>query len=244
MQEPAPLLVLDLDGTLLDTVDHGSCSAGPPDFTSASSADGVTLMDTYLRPGLAGFLGRVQQYGYQLAVWTAAPRAYADAMIDGIDRVAAPGFRAVLGGRVLTEDHVTCSFERGRVLRTKDLQRFSELTGVPLHRCLVVDDTPHTYALNVRNALPVEAYMAGYTDDDMLDELAGFLCSLNLTPGAVLDLSAWKLAPFCGAGPLTVDAVREQTQRARRASMTSGPNGGPPIPAWVGRGSVNEPDSP
>lgn len=231
-----PLLVLDLDGTILDTAKCG-VNSEPPDFTSASDGDGNAETETFIRPGFAEFWPTVQQHGYQLAVWTAAPSTYAAAMIDGLDR-ASPGFRAALCGRIFTDELTSCSFERGRVIRTKELQRLVEHTGVPLHRCLIVDDTPDTYALNVRNALPVETFEAGYGDDDTLVELAAFLCQLEVSSSAILDVSGWKLAPASGTGPLTVEAVEEQTTRARRASMAAGPRGGPPQPAWVGRGSV------
>jgi len=235
-----PLLVLDLDGTLLDTAAAG-VNSSPPDFTSASQGEGKDETETFLRPGLGAFISMVQAHGYQLAVWTAAPSIYAEAMIDGIDRVAAPGFRDALGGRIFTDELTSCSFERGRVIRTKELNRLVELTGVPLHRCLIVDDTPGTYALNVRNALPVEAFEAGYGDDDpTLAELGAYLCSLDCSPSTILDVSGWKYAPSQGAGPLTVEAVREQTTRAKRASMAGG---GPPQTAWIGRGSAIEPES-
>lgn len=230
------LLVLDLDGTLLETVEHGSCSEGPGDFSSASQGEGKAVTDTHLRPGLAAFISAVQAHGYLLAVWTAAPTVYAHAMIDGIERVAVAGFRQALGGRIFTDEHTTCSFHKGRMCRTKDLQKLEEHTGVPLHRCLVLDDTPETYVLNVRNAIPVEAWMAGYNDDEMLAEAATFLCSLDLSPAAVLDLSEWPYAPG-GAGPLTEEAIREQTKKAKRSSMIGN---GPPMPAWIGHGHTAE----
>jgi len=235
------LLILDLDGTLLDTAAVG-VNSEPCDFTSASQGEGYAETDTFLRPGLSAFIRDVQAHGYQLAVWTAAPRLYADAMIDGIDRVAAPGFRDSLCGRIFTDELTTCSFERGRVIRTKDLSRLTGLTGIPLHRCLIVDDTKDTYALNVRNALPVDTFEAGYGDDDpTLAELADFLGTLDCSPTAVLDVSNWQYAPSSGAGPLTAEAVREQTNRAKRCSMRNGP----PQTAWVGQGSVPaDPESP
>lgn len=230
-----PLLVLDLDGTLLATEKQGEMSS-TPDFTSASGGEGKALTDTFLRPGLAGFIAAVLRHGFQLAVWTAAPRIYAEAMIDGIDRVAFPGFRDLLAERVFTEEHTTSSFERGRIMTTKDLQKLVEPTGVPVHRILIVDDTPGTYALNVRNALPIEPFMAGEVDDQMLGELATFLGTLDLSPSATLDVSEWEYAPETGdTGPLSVEAVRQQTRRAKRLSMAGG---GPPMAAWAGQGSM------
>jgi len=229
-EEVSPLLVLDLDGTLLDTVEHGA-NVGSPDFSSVSQAEDGKKTDTYVRPGVADFVATVLAHGFQLAVWTAAPRAYAEEMVDGIDRTAAPGFKEALSGRIFADELTSCSFVRGRMLRTKDLQKLVPLTQVPLHRILIVDDTPETYALNIRNALPVEAWMSGY-ECTHLAELAAFLVTLDIAPAALLDVSGWQLAPN-GAGPLSLDAIQTQQRTARRASMAQGP----PIAAWSAGGA-------
>lgn len=184
-----PLLVLDLDGTLLDSTVPGT-RPGMPTFT----VDGV--IETRLRPGLGAFLVAVRSH-FDLAVFTAGNASYAEQMISGIDTWV-PGFRASLR-RVYSRDHVDFTFENRSIRVTKDLRRLARDCGLPLCRCLIVDDTPDTYRLNISNALPVPVY-DGSSSDDTLDRLRDFLLSMP-KHGVPLDVRGWPLAPR-GAQPL------------------------------------------
>jgi TFIIF-interacting CTD phosphatase-like protein len=188
--EIVPLLVLDLDGTLLDSACPG-VRQGVPSFT----VDG--MLETRLRPGIDAFFSALRPL-FEFAVFTAANAAYAERMIDGID-AAAPGFRASLKGRVFSRERVDFHLENGRVRITKDLRSLARHCGYPMCRCLIVDDTPETYRLNPSNALPVPIYN-GTSSDRALDYLREFLLSLPCH-GVPLDVGAWPLGPR-GAQPL------------------------------------------
>ena len=189
-----PLLALDLDGTLLDTTVPGM-RPGVPSFT-VDTVDG--MYETRLRPGLSAFLSAVRPH-FQLAIFTAGNAAYAERMVDGID-AEVPGFRASLRC-VFSRERVDCTYEpslsRWRI--TKDLRSLARHCGLPLCRCLIVDDTPETYRLNPSNALPVPVY-TGSSSDRALECLRSFLLAMP-RKGVPLDVRAWPLGPR-GAQPL------------------------------------------
>jgi len=193
-----PLLVLDLDGTLLDTAPRGM-RPGKPSFVTSLSL--MNVQETRLRPGLAAFLEAVRR-DFDLAVFTAASHTYATTMIAGIDLVA-PGFREELRC-VFSRDDATVTSENGRITVTKSLQRLATHCGRPLSRCLIVDDTPETYRCNPSNALPVPSY-AGAREDGALCKLGEFLVALPKA-GVPLDVTGYALAPP-GATPLLTERV-------------------------------------
>ena len=137
-----PLLVLDLDGTLLDTarpfVRHGA-------YTFLVAFDDVDVREVRLRPGLAAFLEAVMPH-FELAIFTAATAAYAEEMAKGIDALV-PGFRSALKA-IFSKEHAHITPD-GYV--TKTLALLADHVGKPLCRTLIVDDNPTTYRLNVSN---------------------------------------------------------------------------------------------
>ena len=194
-----PLLVLDLDGTLLDTAPSG-IRRGKPSFTTSLGRD-APATETRLRPGLADFLEAVRK-DFDLAVFTAASYSYAMTMIEGINAVE-PGFSDALCC-VFSRDEAIITCEAGRTTVTKSLQRLATHCGRPLSRCLIVDDTPATYRRNPSNALPVPSY-TGAEDDVVLDHLADFLCAMP-KDGVPLDVTGYALAPP-SATPLLTERV-------------------------------------
>lgn len=194
-----PLLVLDLDGTLLDTAPSG-IRRGKPSFTTSLGRD-APATETRLRPGLADFLEAVRK-DFDLAVFTAASYSYAMTMIEGINAVE-PGFSDALCC-VFSRDEAIITCEAGRTTVTKSLQRLATHCGRPLRRCLIVDDTPATYRRNPSNALPVPSY-TGAEDDVVLDHLADFLCAMP-KDGVPLDVTGYALAPP-SATPLLTERV-------------------------------------
>ena len=207
-----PLLVLDLDGTLVDTTRSGA-RAGAPSFQFTKGP--TDTYDTRLRPGLKEFLSTVQPH-VDLAIWTAAPIEYADVMIAGIEQLLMPGFRASLCciySRANTT--MSVSSDRSRMRVTKDLRSLAHALGRPLCRCLIVDDTPETYRLNPSNALPVPGYQGAHVDD-ALARLSSFLLGM-IRPGSPLDVSAYHelLPPSMrseGVWPLLQDSTRHESQ--------------------------------
>eukprot|EP00966_Prymnesium_polylepis_P173069 4002993-Prymnesium_polylepis.1 len=194
-----PLLVLDLDGTLLDTQKPGVRPGCPPSFLVKFWSDDV--QETRLRPGLAHFLRALRPH-FDFAVFTAADDAYAQCMIRGID-AAVSGFRSSLRA-VFSAKQVQFAHKGGHMSTTKDLRKLAEFCGVPLCRTLIVDDNPETYRLNQSNALPVPAYV-GMPTDEVLNHLCAFLVKLP-SHGVPLDISAWAFAPS-GSSALLVERV-------------------------------------
>jgi len=193
-----PLLVLDLDGTLLDTSRRGM-RPGQPSFTLTDNC--MRLHETRLRPGLASFLAAIRPH-FDLAVFTAASRDYAERMVAGIDSEV-PGFRASLVV-IFSQEHTTIDHEEGRMQIIKDLRSLARHCGRQMSRCLIVDDTPQTYRHNLSNALPVPTYAGGLADD-ALERLQHYLLTM-LARGDPLDVSGYALAPL-GARPLIPDEV-------------------------------------
>lgn len=190
LEPPAPVLVLDLDGTLLDTTPAGTRRGTPPTFRWKNK-------ETRLRPGLASFLSAVVAHGYELAVWTSAPAEYADAMVAGIRASGAPLPLLV----TFSAEETEFSWSRGPQA-IKDVRKLAARLDRPTWRMLVLDDTPETYSRNAANALPVPTY-AGGAADGVLAELQELLVSMEL--GAPLDTRRWRLAPK-GAALLTEPA--------------------------------------
>jgi len=198
------MLVLDLDGTLLDTarpfVRQGA-------YTFLIAFDDVDVREVRLRPGLAAFLEAVMPH-FELAIFTAATAAYAEEMAKGIDALV-PGFRSALKA-IFSKEHAHITPD-GYV--TKTLSLLADHVGKPLCRTLIVDDNPTTYRLNVSNALPIPVY-AGEASDAALATLQSFMLSLPKS-GAPLDVSTYALADP-GAGPLLAEVVDGRTLGGRR----------------------------
>lgn len=208
-----PLLVLDLDGTLVDARreqhGRGSARAGPtrrmkpPDVKSLAGC-GHTVR---FRPGLAGFLSACATR-YDLAVWSAAPHFYVHAIVDAIS--AHVGWGDVAGQPasfresvvfVMTGDDTDCEW-KGKAIKRKPIKRAAGRGGYSVWRTLIVDDTWTTFAHNKSHALPVPTYK-GEPTCDVLVRLSAFLVDGVCTGGTngVLDVSGWEYAEK-GVSPL------------------------------------------
>lgn len=214
-----PLLVLDLDGTLLETAPKGT-RTGPPSFLVNFSP--TNIQETRLRPGLEAFLSTAQKY-YDLGIFTAASSSYANIIVEQVN-ARVPGFRESLVC-IFTRQQVTIVDQGGaaRPLLTKDLRLVADWTGRPLSRILIVDDTPETYRNNTSNALPVPVYQGG-TTDDALEELRCFLIKMP-SKDVPLDVRGYKLAPpdaqMLLASPEGDCAAMGAFVRMGRASLSS-----------------------
>jgi hypothetical protein len=81
------VLVLDLDETLIFACTTTAGMAVPPSFSEVvPTMTGATLYHVWERPHLQHFLSTVTRW-YTVAIFTAASQAYADAIIDRIDRI-------------------------------------------------------------------------------------------------------------------------------------------------------------
>lgn len=183
-------IVLDLDSTLINTADHG---VHLKDLGIFKSSGNLKLRrriyqfpletgpheEVYwgvIRPGAQEFLRFCFQYFRYVVVWTAAKRAYADAIVEVL-------FRG------LPRPHLVWAYEncaeetiRGRKERTKPLRELIQKSGLPglsLNNIYALDDNPVTYRGNVANALPIPAYSPSHKSVSSLSKEDNALPSLQ-----------------------------------------------------------------
>ena len=155
----APLLVLDLDETLLYAEEVPL--ERPPDFE-------VGPYSVYRRPYLAWFLAHVAKR-YEVAVWTSSNAAYAREICATLFPGDAPP--AFLWARE------RCTHRRDldsdAWTHAKHLSKLKR-RGYDLRRTLVVDDSPEKHRRNYGNLVRVAPYL-GAVEDDELPRLAAYL---------------------------------------------------------------------
>lgn len=146
-------LVLDLDETLV----HSSFRPVPDaDFVIPVDIDG-RVVDVYVlkRPHVDEFLAQVGAR-FEVVVFTASLAKYADPLLDLLDP------RATVRWRLFRDACVP--FEGNYV---KDLQ----CLGRPLEDSVIVDNSPHSYAFQPDNAVPVSTFIDDPTDTELLQIL-------------------------------------------------------------------------
>lgn len=144
-------LVLDLDETLV----HAALKRGVCDvrLDIADAADAVrAVFYVRKRPYLDEFLRTTAQW-YDIAIYTASQRTYADPLISTLDR-----HRVIQ--RRLFRDH--CALVNGNYV--KDLTRIQP----NLSDVLIVDNSPAAYQMNPANALPIAAWYSDPDDEQLL----------------------------------------------------------------------------
>ena len=146
-------LVLDLDETLV----HSSFRPVPDaDFVIPVDIDG-RVVDVYVlkRPHVDEFLAQVGAR-FEVVVFTASLAKYADPLLDLLDP------RNTVRWRLFRDACVP--FEGNYV---KDLQ----CLGRPLEDSVIVDNSPHSYAFQPDNAVPVSTFIDDPTDTELLQIL-------------------------------------------------------------------------
>jgi carboxy-terminal domain RNA polymerase II polypeptide A small phosphatase len=126
------------------------------DFVISVDVDG-TLMHVYIikRPWLDFFLQQVAAV-FEVVVFTASLRKYADAVIDHVDPYGA------VSARLYRE---SCVLHQGAYV--KDLSRM----GRPLEKMVLVDNSPLSYAFQPANGLPSSTFLDNCSDVGLLDIL-------------------------------------------------------------------------
>ena len=147
-----PCLVLDLDETLV----HSSFKPVPnADYVIPVEIDPGTLTDVYVlkRPYVDYFMEEMGKH-YEIVVFTASLAKYADPLLDLLD------IHNVIRWRLFRE---SCYPFQGNYV--KDLTSL----GRPLERTIILDNSPHSYAFQPQNALPISSFIDDPTDCDLLD---------------------------------------------------------------------------
>lgn len=146
-----PTLILDLDETLVHCSADGS---GQYDVTFGVHFNGVTCqVFVRKRPHLELFLERVSAL-YEVTVFTASQRVYAERLLDILD----PQGRWIRH-RLYRE---SCLMVSGNLL--KDLS----ILNRDLSRTVIVDNSPHAFAYQIDNGIPIESWYDDPNDVELL----------------------------------------------------------------------------
>lgn len=154
-------LILDLDETLV----HSSFRPVPsPDFVIPVEIDGRNV-DVYVikRPYVDEFLKAVGPR-FEVVVFTASLGKYADPLLDLLD------IHKVIKWRLFRE--ACYPFEGSYV---KDLQ----CMGRDPKSMILVDNSPHSYAFQPENAVPIGTFIDDMEDQELLDCLDTLLAVEN-----------------------------------------------------------------
>jgi carboxy-terminal domain RNA polymerase II polypeptide A small phosphatase len=153
-RDEKPTLVLDLDQTLVYSTFEVPRSY---DFTVRVPGSTGGVIYVKIRPFAVEFIKKISSK-FEIVIFTAAKREYAQAVIKEIDR----------GGCI---SHIlyreSCTLYNGKYI--KDLSRL----GRRLSNVLLVDDIPYSYQLQPQNGVHIPPYVG--EADDALFELMRFL---------------------------------------------------------------------
>jgi RNA polymerase II subunit A small phosphatase-like protein len=173
-----PLLVLDLDETLLHATETR--------LTIAPHHHEVGPYFLYLRPGLAAFLEQIA-LAYRLAVWTSSSPSYARKVCALI--FTDPGRLEFMWA----SDRCTPirDVETDIWFNAKRLRKLKR-RGYDLVRVLVVDDSPEKHTRNYGNLVQVAPFTGDPADDELF-QLGLYLSELAVEPNfRRIDKREWR----------------------------------------------------
>jgi RNA polymerase II subunit A small phosphatase-like protein len=144
-------LVLDLDETLV----HSSLQPLPEFDLKINVQLGEAFVDIFVlvRPGTCEFLQKVSEM-YEVVIFTASLRAYADPVIDFIDK------SQVVSSRLFRGDCV--------VLDGSYVKNLSSL-GRDLKKVVIVDNSPVSYSFHPYNAVGISSWFDDKEDVELLE---------------------------------------------------------------------------
>lgn len=175
-----PLLVLDLDETLIHTTnDPGAVRRRhgvEPDFNLSFLKERIHL-SSFKRPYLDDFLRSVQE-SWQLAVWTAASADYAEmackevfAPVGGLDALAFLwSYKRCTPYRYTRDESYSGGGEIFNIKRVKKIKN----AGYDINRTLIVEDVPMNVMRSYGNLVTVDPF-DGCPKDDTLYLLKRYL---------------------------------------------------------------------
>lgn len=144
-------LVLDLDETLIRRQAPGvACET----ILTVEVPQGSYLIGLNLRPYLTQVLTELEKH-WELVVFTAAQKSYADAIIDYID----PG-KKLISHRFYREHCV--------YVNSKPIKDLSILSHRNLANTVIVDNSIHSFAYHLSNGVPIPAWRGSLKDRELL----------------------------------------------------------------------------
>jgi Dullard-like phosphatase family protein len=117
------------------------------------------------RPHVDAFLKKVAEW-YDVVIFTASMRQYADPLIDQLDT------KGIVKGRLFRE---SCLNKDGNFI--KDLSLIKQ----DLSSTIIIDNSPIAYSHNKENAVPIDNWMGDNPRDESLLNLLPFLNALRFT---------------------------------------------------------------
>ena len=171
------LVILDLDETLIHA----------PDRPSARAADLVVMgVPIYKRPHVDVFVSGLLE-AYRVAIWTAAGREYAEAVLAAL-RIDAARLEFVWCAERCTERFDDETRRRNTVKPLRKVRR----RGYDLERVLFVDDSPDKHVLNYGNLVAVRPF-EGDGDDAELPLVRAYIDTLAAEPNVrKIDKRRWR----------------------------------------------------
>lgn len=146
------LLVLDLDETLVHS--RFETFGEEADF-SFTLVDGGAIYHVKLRPGVRSFLQRVAGL-FDVMVFTASDKEYADKVIDFLDPT-----RALISRRAYLDSGIDLPKSQGGYV--KDLSVFAH----DLAQIAIIDNCPHNYRLQKNNGIPITSWYVDPNDREL-----------------------------------------------------------------------------
>ncbi|KAI3847110.1 hypothetical protein MKX03_012437 [Papaver bracteatum] len=150
IQEKKKLLVLDLDETLVHrTISTGSLNK-PCDF---SFTIGESTCYVLLRPYVHKFLERVSEL-FDVVIFTAGSRAYADPTLDFLD----PHHK-----------FIARRYYNDSAVYRADGSYFKDLTifGIDLAKVILVDNCPTNFCMQKDNGIPIASWYIDPQDEEL-----------------------------------------------------------------------------
>ena len=172
--KPRKKLVLDLDETLIHSLLRSqprlAFSGAPLPKVVEIQLNGLaSLYYVYKRPHCDYFLLEISKW-YELQIFTASVREYADPIIDWLENTIRAKRRNLRDTPVFTKryyrDH--CTLRKG-VGYVKDLSKF--FAADELKSVVILDNSPVLYALHEDNAVMIEGWINDQHDRDLLNLL-------------------------------------------------------------------------
>ncbi|MCB0329607.1 MAG: HAD family hydrolase [Bdellovibrionales bacterium] len=156
-----PLLILDMDETLVYATTREI-----PHLNVLTRFEEYTV---YERPHLSEFIASVREQ-YRVAIWTAAGRDYAQAVIESVFQNPSQDLDFFWTSERCT---TKWDYDSGEFYNRKNLGKVRR-SGEDLRQVLIVEDTPKNVADHYGNAIYISPFEGQENDRELL-KLAAFL---------------------------------------------------------------------